>query len=497
MLRPLRTVALRTIALVWGVSLAAGVATRAFAQPAPQPAQPQPGAAQPGAGQPAAAPGADSSAAATAEPPKPQLPEVNDPMLAEIEPAKNVLKDWRQALAIVRADSTAIASTRTRTALAEAAWQQARAGYYPTLTAQSGVNYHILHGERTDMMGNTSTIPDPALTWGAELSLRVPVFAPREWYDARTAKEAIETTRFTTKNTERLALGAVADAIVSVVTAERLAEVSRVSMRSALSTLDLNKRRADLGAASAVDVVRAEQEVALSRAQVVGADDSLRAAREDLGIALGSAEPWGVPPDIQLDSLARDASSVCRSVPSVDTRADVKAAKSEIHTAERRVKSVDWAFWPTVDASSTLTYYPERTGVNNTHFTWTVGGVLTWRLYDGGVRYAEKKGALASLELSRLGVTDVQRQASVEVQRSMRNVRAAEANLAVSRQNRDLAEKSANLSKIAFLNGSGTSFDLVDSARRLREAELDLTIKEFQVVRAKIAALLALAECSV
>jgi hypothetical protein len=37
----------------------------------------------------------------------------------------------------------------------------------------------------------------------------------------------------------------------------------------------------------------------------------------------------------------------------------------------------------------------------------------------------------------------------------------------------------------------------VDTARRQREAELDFTIKEFDVLRAKIAALLALAACDV
>jgi hypothetical protein len=37
---------------------------------------------------------------------------------------------------------------------------------------------------------------------------------------------------------------------------------------------------------------------------------------------------------------------------------------------------------------------------------------------------------------------------------------------------------------------------LVESARRQRLAEIDVTIKEFEVVRARIAALLALSNCS-
>jgi hypothetical protein len=47
------------------------------------------------------------------------------------------------------------------------------------------------------------------------------------------------------------------------------------------------------------------------------------------------------------------------------------------------------------------------------------------------------------------------------------------------------------------MNGSGTSFDLVNTAQQLRAAELDLAVKEFEVLRSKIAALLALSTCNV
>jgi outer membrane protein TolC len=85
----------------------------------------------------------------------------------------------------------------------------------------------------------------------------------------------------------------------------------------------------------------------------------------------------------------------------------------------------------------------------------------------------------------------------MEITQATRAVAVAQQNLAVSVRAREIAAETARLSKVAYLNGSGTSFDLVDTARRLREAELDLAIKEFEVLRAKIAALLALSSCNV
>jgi outer membrane protein TolC len=367
----------------------------------------------------------------------------------------------------------------------------------PTLTANAGITHHLIQGDEFDAStGLLRNFADPT-TWNAALTLRVPVFAPEAWYDHGTAKRAIDTLRLSAKETERLALAAVADSIVSVVTAERLAEVSRVSLQSALSTLDLNRRRAQLGAASAVDVLRAEQEVASSRAQVVSADESVRTTREDLGLALGLAEPWGVTRDIRIDNLASDAAGSCRVEKSVSTRPDVLTTKSDVELAERRVEGVDWSFWPTVDAVSTLGYQSTESFVSGEHYTWTIGGVLTWELYDGGLRYGTRQAAQGALLESRQRLTQTTRVAQVEVAQAIRSVVVAQANLSVSERGREIAKQSADLSRIAFLNGSGTSFDLVDTAQRLREAELDLAIKEFQVVRAKLTAFLALATCDV
>jgi outer membrane protein TolC len=298
--------------------------------------------------------------------------------------------------------------------------------------------------------------------------------------------------------TERLEVATVANAIVAVVTAERLAEVSRVSLQSALSTLDLNRRRAELGASSTVDVLRSEQEVSITRSQVVTANEGVLRAREALGLALGSTDGWGIAPDIRLDSLATDAKASCTQERDVRTRPDVRAADANARLAERDAKAPSYDFWPTIDAVSTVAYNSiDENTANREHVTWTIGAVLTWPIYDGGARYATRAARSAQAVVAREQLTDLQRRASVEVTQAYRGVTTAEHNLAIARKTRDISFETARLARVAFLNGSGTSFDLVDTARQLREAELDLAIQEFEVLRARITALLALATCRV
>lgn len=432
------------------------------------------------------------------------MPDVKDPMLADLPAAPHVLANWQQALTMIRNSESTLRIARAQVETVQGVARQTLSRSLPSLTGTANLTHHLLYGRGFNFNALNqfpppeTTIPDPGTTWQAGLGLRVPLLNAQAWYDYGTGRRRVEAARLSAKDAERLAVAVAADSIVTVVTTERLAEVSRVSLRSALSTLDLTSRRANLGASSAVDVLRAEQEAALTRAQVVAADEDARRAREALGAALGSDQPWGVTPAIRLDALAQEAKSACRPEPSIDNRPDVRAARANLKVTERDVNSVDWSFVPTVDFVSNLSYLSvDRASPNREHVTWTIGGVLSWPLYDGGLRYGVRKTAQGESRVAREQLTQTKREARFQVAQAFRGVQVADSNLTVSRRSRDIASESARLSKIAFLNGSGTSFDLVDTARRLREAELDLAIKEFEVVRAKVTALLALATCDV
>src|SRR5690606_25373640 len=103
---------------------------------------------------------------------------------------------------------------------------------------------------------------------------------------------------------------------------------------------------AELGMGVQIDVLRAEQEVARSRAQVINANESVERAREALGLALGLSEPAGITPDLELDDLSKDAQATCESKGSVEERPDVLAQRAAEDIGRRRVRSVSRAFFP-------------------------------------------------------------------------------------------------------------------------------------------------------
>ena len=439
---------------------------------------------------PAAPPPAAAVPALQTEPP---MPDVSDPLLETPPPPMHVLESWQQALQLVRDQSVSMRLARVNVQRAEAQVRSALAPALPQLLGTAGVTKYLLKGEQP---GTGATIPAQSVIWNAQLALTVPIFRPFAWSNYGSAKDAVEATKLSAKEVERQVVGGFASVIVTVVTAERLAEVSRTSLRAALSTLDLTKRRAALGASNTLDVLRVEGEASLARSQVVTATESLMRAREALGTALGSSESWGVMPNIQLDSLATDAQKVCRPEQDITARTDVRAANANLSVNERRLKAIDYTYLPTLDGVSALGVQDPNFPINNRHVNWTIGALLTWNIYDGGLRGGQRLSAAAEVQGSKAELDETRRAASLELTQALRNVHVAEANYAVSAKTREINSETVRLSKISFLNGSGTSFDLVLTERQLRISDADLAVSEFSVLQAKIAALLALSTCS-
>src|SRR5262249_1801101 len=119
-----------------------------------------------------------------------------------------------------------------------------------------------------------------------------------------------------------------------------------------------------------LDVVRAQQDVENSRSNLVTGDESLRQAREALGLALGVPEPIGVTPDVNIDGLERTAMRACQVAPSLDSRADVVAARRKLDVAKRNVQNIYYDFLPTLNAQSTIA--TTSNSQQNPQTTWNI-----------------------------------------------------------------------------------------------------------------------------
>jgi hypothetical protein len=89
----------------------------------------------------------------------------------------------------------------------------------------------------------------------------------------------------------------------------------------------------------------------------------------------------------------------------------------------------------------------------------------------------------------------LRRQALIQVEQAKRQMVVAEASFRVAKEQRDLAEQNDHMTQAAYSAGQATSLELVTASEAHRQAELNLALQEFGVVKARIVAVLALATC--
>jgi outer membrane protein TolC len=456
-----------------------------------QPPPPTPKAPAPPAG-PVTAPGAPTPA------PLPPQIQVNDPLLAPMPPAGKMLNNWKDALGFIMSRSTDLATALQEVEKAEGSARIALAAALPTITGTLTVTGQLITGQFISMAnGVTISTPAPATnpTMLAQLTAVQPILAPRAWYAIKTAQMTVSSNKLTVEDKKRTIFTGVASAIISVFTAERTAEINRNGLKSALSVLELTNRQFRLGTATKLDVVRAEQSAATARAALVSGDEALRQAREALGLALGFPEAYGVPPTISLNEIEGTVKNICAPSP-LEERADIKKARNDIEIAKRGITDVWLQYSPTATLSSTASLSNTQQATSGHKGAWNLVGVLTVPIWDGGVRYGNMRIARATHEEAKITLEAQMRAANLQIAQALRSVNVAEQARVVSEAARDYAKELARLTMAAYQLGTATNFDLVNTEQTWRAAELDLIVKEFAVIQAKLQALLATSNCT-
>ena len=392
----------------------------------------------------------------------PTAPTVDDPMLVPVPRAKVEIGTWEQALQHVRARSTDLRIAAYTIERAEAQQRVALAGALPSLNGTAAFTHQLITKDSVQIVGGsiatgvetrTFTTP-PSDYFTGQLVAVQPVIALRAWHAMGTARVATDASRLSFDDAKRQIALSVANSIVGVVTAERIAELNRVGLSNALSRVELTTRKASLGGANGLDVVRTRQDVEVARATLVAGDESLRQSREALGIALGLAEQVGVPPNVDISGLERDARATCKPAATVDERPDVAALRTQVEVA-----------------------------------------VLSVPLWEGGARYGNLRDAHAQEAIADQRLEQGRRTAIIQVDQARRGVTVAESSRRVAVAARDLAAETDRLVRLSYQEGRGTSLELITAAQSLRESEIQLALRDFELVKARVLAVLALASC--
>jgi outer membrane protein TolC len=133
--------------------------------------------------------------------------------------------------------------------------------------------------------------------------------------------------------------------------------------------------------------------------------------------------------------------------------------------------------------------------LSGAHWLFNLIGTLSIPIWDGGSREGKLRVSRAVLAEKQAVLAATRRGATVQQIQAERAVAVARAARVTSQRESGLAEESARITRSAFTAGGVTAFDVVDTARKAREAALDLVGKDYDLVRSRVDALLASASC--
>ena len=433
-------------------------------------------------------------------PPSPPPPPVSDPMLAPPARPSREVASWADAVSLTRSRSTDLGTALAEVTRAEAQTRTSLAAILPTINGSISYPHQFITKE-TQVLGSPGDPPRTVTTpqsdyFNGGITLQQSIVNVQTWHTIKTNRENEKMQRLSADDISRQITLGTATAVVAVVASERVAELNRIGLRTALERRELTSRKQVLGVGTGLDVVRADQDVSSARAAIVTGDESLRKSREALGLALGLPEQVGVAKTINVDAVAQEAERTCPRVEKLAQRADLEAAQKRVEIAERNVSNVELNFLPTISAQSQISTTTADLGNSAQRSSWSVTAVLSIPIWDGGARYGSLRSARALRDESGFALESQRRNATIEVAQARRSVSVAEASLDVARQTQRLAARVDQLTQTAYRAGQGTSLELVTAASALRQAEIGLALREFDVVSARLQALFALAHCS-
>ena len=159
-----------------------------------------------------------------------------------------------------------------------------------------------------------------------------------------------------------------------------------------------------------------------------------------------------------LDDSLKDALSL---------RSDVQLFRGRLSAAER-VAHDDWAdYTPSLLLTvQPFLQYPQTSQLPQLGFQGQL--LLSWPIYDGGLRYGLAKERASLVREARLWVEGGVRQAQADVRAADEEVRRSAAALAAARDAAKLAAEGLSLTNLAYRAGASTNIEVIDAERRAR-----------------------------
>jgi outer membrane protein TolC len=412
--------------------------------------------------------GAQPPEAASASPAPAQNPE---PGARPLEQATGEALTLERAVGLAAERNERALAAQRRAEAAEARVARARAFFFPELTVATTYTRRLHESVRD--VGGQQVVTQRRNALNATATARMPLFDARGFPLYRAARLQGEAAGLDAREARRLVAFEAADAFLTTLSAQQVFEAATRRLEFARQSLLDAKARAEAGLASTNDVTRAELELSSAEVQLAEARGTADTSRIELGFLLVSPVegPLALPEPMLVEAARAPGEFSGLGQGAEDRRLDILSARLKVQAQKAAAQEPLARLFPTLGLSGQYRLTNEA-GLAGRTGDGFLAMDLTWNLFDGGERYAERREQVALAQAAELEATALTRRVGVDIQRAQVEMVNAQAALRQSELASAQARKNAEETGILYRQGLSTALAVADAALRLFEAEV-------------------------
>ncbi len=432
-----------------------------------------------------------ATASATAQP---AVPSTAPPATATLLPGAPVERiTFKEAVDRALARNPTVQEAVAEVLRAEALVLQARSRTLPNLA----VNGQYIRLDSARSFG--SQIFTPAGVTTANGTASVPILDLVAWAAWAHSLDNRKIAELSVADVKRRVALAAANAFLTVVARHRVLEANQRALDTARAHLGVAHQRQEGGVASRLEEVQAGQEASDDEVRVAQSALDVRRAQEALGVLVaadGAVDAADVPVFEGLGNaggLGNVGNAGNVGTPddaTLGARADVRLQSEREQAAERVLRDSWRDYTPTVDLVLQELLQTPSTLIQPAH-SWQALLQLTVPVYDGGLRRGLRQERQALVLEAQANLSGTKIQARSDVRTAAAAIQLADQQLASARNAARQAQDALNISNLSYNAGASTSLDVLDSERRLRDAETAVATAEDAARQARLDLLVA------
>ncbi|MBU0463403.1 MAG: TolC family protein [Proteobacteria bacterium] len=350
-------------------------------------------------------------------------------------------------------------------------------------------------GSMTEYKNDGITAPN-TLTLGVKLKQSFTLNG-KELIALDVTKKSIEGKEFLLESIRSQYLLQVSQAYYNILSAQRYLEIAQSDVNRLTTHRDAVKEKLSVGNVTKTDLYRAEAELSKSLTEKVKAENGVLQTKAVLRNLVEIEEDYTLQKGNIEDIEKYHSSLEDIQTYALKNRTEIKEAKKNLDIARKTVRYEKSDFWPTISLEAgyketdiTYDYTPRDVDYDTEDLYFS--GELVFTLYDGGLRKAQIRQALADQRKAENALILQEKKIILDAKISFLDYQTAKSTLLNLQDELKSAQENFNAVQMQFKYGMADSIDMMDAntllvtaQRRISDAEYTYYLSVLKILYTK------------